>query len=296
MEFISIDAARFRVDLRLGDFLHHFGRDLVGAFRPGVDDEVVLLLVGGETVQILLLDIRARWWRVSSISFSLVAGTTMSSLPNEMPALQASRKPSAMTASAEQHGLLLAAVTIDLVDDVADFLLAQQAVDQLERDLGIARQDLRDHHAARRGLHAPRDGLAFGIDRLVARLDLGMQRDRRRQNSACSISPMSLNTMPSPGSLSRSWRQIIEPKHDVLRRHDDRLAVGGRQDVVGRHHQHARFQLRFQRQRHVHGHLVAVEVGVEGGADQRMQLDRLAFDQHRLERLDAQTMQASARG
>src|ERR1700729_504958 len=63
------------------------------------------------------------------------------------------------------------------------------------------------------------------------------------------------------------------------------------QDVVGRHHQHARFQLRFQRQRDVHGHLVAVEVGVERGANQRMQLNRLALDQHRLERLDAQPMQ-----
>ena len=52
-----------------------------------------------------------------------------------------------------------------------------------------------------------------------------------------------------------------------------------------------RFELRFQRQRHVHRHLVAVEVGVERGADQRVKLDRLAFDQHRLERLDAQAMQ-----
>ena len=69
------------------------------------------------------------------------------------------------------------------------------------------------------------------------------------------------------------------------------LPVAGRQDVVGRHHQHARFQLRFQRQRHVHRHLVAVEVGIERGADQRMQLDRLALDQHRLERLDAEAMQ-----
>jgi hypothetical protein len=31
---------------------------------------------------------------------------------------------------------------------------------------------------------------------------------------------------------------------------------------------------------YVDGHLVAVEVGVEGHADQRVQLDRLAFDQH----------------
>src|SRR3546814_3541745 len=53
----------------------------------------------------------------------------------------------------------------------------------------------------------------------------------------------------------------------------------------------ARFELGFQRERHVDGHLVTVEVGVERGADQRMQLDGLAFDQHRLERLDAQAMQ-----
>ncbi len=85
--------------------------------------------------------------------------------------------------------------------------------------------------------------------------------------------------------------EVVEAQHDVLRRHDDRRAVRGMQDVVRAHHQHARLELRFERQRHVHGHLVAVEVGVEGGADQRVKLDRLAFDQHRLERLDAQAMQ-----
>ena len=86
-------------------------------------------------------------------------------------------------------------------------------------------------------------------------------------------------------------REVVEAENHVLRRHDDRRAVGRVQDVVGRHHQHAGFELRFQRQRHVDGHLVAVEVGVEGRADQRVQLDRLAFDQHRLERLDAEAVQ-----
>ena len=38
-------------------------------------------------------------------------------------------------------------------------------------------------------------------------------------------------------------------------------------------------------------HLVAVEVGVESGTYQRMQLDGLAFDQHRLERLYTEPMQ-----
>ena len=84
---------------------------------------------------------------------------------------------------------------------------------------------------------------------------------------------------------------VVQAQHDILGRHDDRLAVGGRQHVVGGHHQGARFHLRFQRQRHVDGHLVAVEVGVEGGTDQRVQLDGLALDQDRLEGLDAETVQ-----
>ena len=41
----------------------------------------------------------------------------------------------------------------------------------------------------------------------------------------------------------------------------------------------------------MHGHLVTVEVGVKGGTDQWVQLDGLAFDQHRLKGLDAETMQ-----
>jgi hypothetical protein len=44
-------------------------------------------------------------------------------------------------------------------------------------------------------------------------------------------------------------------------------------------------------QRHVNRHLVAVEVGVERGANERMQLDRLTLDQHRLECLNAEAVQ-----
>ena len=45
------------------------------------------------------------------------------------------------------------------------------------------------------------------------------------------------------------------------------------------------------RQRKMHGHLVAVEVRVVRRADERMQMDRFAFDQHRLEGLNAETME-----
>ena len=52
-----------------------------------------------------------------------------------------------------------------------------------------------------------------------------------------------------------------------------------------------RFNLSLGRQRNMHGHLVAVEVCVEGGANQRVNLNRLAFDQHGLECLNAQAVQ-----
>ena len=41
----------------------------------------------------------------------------------------------------------------------------------------------------------------------------------------------------------------------------------------------------------MNGHLVAVEVRVERGADERVQLDGAALDQHRLKRLNTQTVQ-----
>jgi hypothetical protein len=41
----------------------------------------------------------------------------------------------------------------------------------------------------------------------------------------------------------------------------------------------------------VHGHLVAVEVGVVGGADERVDADGLALDEHRLEGLDGEAVE-----
>ena len=69
------------------------------------------------------------------------------------------------------------------------------------------------------------------------------------------------------------------------------LPCAGRQDVVRRQHEDAGLGLRLGAERQVDGHLVAVEVGVERVADERVDLDRLALDQHRLEGLDAEAMQ-----
>src|SRR5216684_2880667 len=63
-----------------------------------------------------------------------------------------------------------------------------------------------------------------------------------------------------------------------------------RQDIPRTEHEHGRFDLRFGRQRDVHGHLVAIKVRVERGADKRVDADGFAFDENRFERLNAQTV------
>ena len=85
--------------------------------------------------------------------------------------------------------------------------------------------------------------------------------------------------------------QVIDAENHVLRRNGKRQTVCRRQDVARAEHQHGRFDLRFGRQRNVHGHLVAVEVRVERGADERVDADRFTFDENRFERLDAEAVQ-----
>ena len=104
-------------------------------------------------------------------------------------------------------------------------------------------------------------------------------------------SAMEENARPVPVTPSSSPRQVEQAEHHVLGRHGHRPAVGRLEDVVRGQHQDPGLGLRLGGQRQVHRHLVAVEVRVERGADQRVDLDRLALDQLRLEGLDAQAVQ-----
>src|SRR5208282_5389880 len=85
--------------------------------------------------------------------------------------------------------------------------------------------------------------------------------------------------------------QVIETENHVLRGNGERQTMRGRKNVTRAEHEHRGFHLRFRGKRDVHGHLVAVEVCVEGGADERVNADGLAFDEHGFEGLDAETVQ-----
>ena len=85
---------------------------------------------------------------------------------------------------------------------------------------------------------------------------------------------------------------IIYAKDYVLTRHYNGFSVRRAQNVVGAHHQHPSLDLRFDGKRYMYGHLIAVKVSGESGTDQWMELNGLAFDENRLERLDPQPMQS----
>ena len=85
--------------------------------------------------------------------------------------------------------------------------------------------------------------------------------------------------------------EVVDAEDEVLGRHGDGLTAGGREDVVRSKHENAGFDLGLGRERDVDGHLVAVEVRVEGGADERVDLDGFTFDEHGLEGLDAETVE-----
>ena len=83
---------------------------------------------------------------------------------------------------------------------------------------------------------------------------------------------------------------VIQAKYHVLRRHRDGRTVGRVKNVVRAKHQHLRLHDGLVAKRQVHGHLVAVEVGVECRTSQRVQLYGLAFNHSRLECLDTKAV------
>src|SRR4029078_6866767 len=98
----------------------------------------------------------------------------------------------------------------------------------------------------------------------------------------------------TPILLQRSWilSYVIATQGYVLTWCGDRFTARWRENIVRSEHQHARLQLRLDRQRNVHCHLVAIEVGVVRGANERMNANGFTLDQLRLKRLNRQPVQS----
>ncbi len=272
-----------------GDGVHHRLGDLVVTLRPGIDDFVVLFTLSDQAVHVLLFKVLHLIARLID-QFPLVVGNDHVVFAERDARLERFDKTQAHDLVAEDDRLFLTAIAVDRVDDGLHVALTQQAVDQFKRRLCIQRQKLTKPHAAGCRFTQLPDFAAFLVNLLDAAFDLGMQVHFARVERVLNLfgrgkdHAFTFHAVPRDG-------HIVQTKDHILRGNNDRCAVGRRQNVVRRHHQDTRFQLGFKAQRDVHGHLVAVKVSVESRADQRVQLDRLAFDQDRLKRLNAQTVQ-----
>ncbi len=244
---LLVDLPAFGVGHLLGaDALHHRRGDLFVGARPDVHNLVVTLAGGHQAGGVLLLDFQ---------HFGFGCGQDVLLFVRDQHVVDTDRHAGTGGVAeagvhqlvGEDHRLLEAQDAVALVDQAADGLLLQLGVDQLERQ--AFGQDLGQQRAPDRGVHdrVHVDQLAvfilFGVR--DAHLDRGMQFDH-----AVVVGALHLGQVGEHHALALLVDElaghVIQAQHHVLRWHDDRLAVGRRQDVVGGHHQRARFQLGFQ--------------------------------------------------
>ena len=284
-----VDRVDRMAGLGRGNALHHLVGHLVGAVSPGIDDFVVLLAPGDQAVLVLLLVLLDPiLGRPNKGGLLLGYDQVVLAEGNARPG--GVGEAHAHDPVGEDHRFLLPTVSIDGVERGRELLLGQQPVDQIQRHVRVPGQCLGKQHSARRRIDQNGHRLPLFVDGPVAGPDFRVQGDRPSRQGVLDFAEVGeRHAFPR---LARSIHgQIVDTEHDVLRGNDDRLAVRRAEDVVGGHHQHPRLELSFQGKRHVDRHLVAVEVGIERGADQGVELDRLALDQHRLESLDAEAVQ-----
>ena len=270
--------------------VHHRLGNLIVGLGPQIDNLVVLLALGNQTGSILIFnflnfvgrfinDARLLVWNDEVVYTNGCTGNSRVS------------KTGIHQLVSEDDGLFQADHAIALVDQLGNRLLLQRLVDHL---VGQAlRQDLEQQCTTNSGINDTCLGgpafvfvlNGFGDTHLNQRVQLNLATAIRHLNfidvGKTHAFALRIDTRTS---------HVIQTQYHVLRRYDDRFTGCGRQDVVGRHHQCASFQLSLKGQRNVYGHLVAVKVGVIGSTNQRVQLNRLTFNQNRFKRLDTQTV------
>jgi hypothetical protein len=283
----------------LAHLFDHGAGDPVRGRAPDLDDPVEPLAGGDRAVPIEVLD-----------GLDLFLG-----LIDERPLLlgddevvDAQREPGLRGVGEAEflHGVedpdrgLEADLEVGVEDEVLQALLPERAVD-VGKALG---QDIVEDDPARRRLvelvlvvldRAGHDALIVIIGRQVhegtaeAQVDDGLERDLAVLHGQKGLIGRAEDP-PLPFQALLFQAQVVAAEDHVLAGDGQGPAVGGREDVIRRQHQGLGLDLGLDRKRDVNGHLVAVEVGIEGGANERVDLDGLALDEEGLEGLDPKTV------
>jgi hypothetical protein len=256
----------------------HLG-DLVVRLRPDVDDLVVSLVVGNEAHRVVLLGLLDLLVGLFDELLLLLRHNDVRE--RERHARGGGAPEAHVLDVVEELGrLLVIGLLQHLGNHPADVLGAEHLVHVVD----AVGQRLVEDDAP----HGRVDHLAGPVR--VAQLDLRVQRQ-----SVLVVGLSHLIDAREAHALSLlvglRLRDVVEPQHHVLTRHGERPAVGRAAHVVARQHQNHAFEARLVRERHVQGHLVPVEVGVIGRADERVNFDRFVLGQHRLKGLNAEPVE-----
>src|SRR4051812_42567527 len=295
--------------VRRVEVLLHRAGDLVGRLRPLLDDELVALLLRDQAHVVLVLDLGDL--ALVALEDLLLLRRDHDVVLRDRDAGQRRVAEAEVLERVEHERDRGGTVELDeLVDELDGVLLLHRLVDELvarllervaERVLdrpldAVVVDDAPDRREDVAALTPDRPVLGQGVelDLLLLVEQLRLLRRAEHVRARLVLGPLArAEGLLALGQLGRvrAVRQVVGAEHHVLRRRRERRAVRRRQDVVAREHEDPRLRLRLGAQREVDRHLVAVEVRVERVADERVDLDGLALDEHRLERLDAQAVE-----
>src|SRR5215207_58062 len=275
----------------------HGVADLVGRLRPDVDDRLASLVLCDQAALVLLLDL-LDLGLVLVEDLLLVRRDDDVVLRDRDPGLGRVLEPERLDLVEDAADRRSAKLLGEVADEVVHLPLRERAVDEIVRRdvVRVAERLVQGPFDLEVEDDAPRrrqDQLAVApvLDRLLERDLLGVERKLDFLLVLEPLRPLLEVVDGLLGEVVLGVRHVIAAENHVLGRRRERAPVRRREDVVRREHQDPRLGLRLRRERQVNRHLVAVEVGVERMADERVDLDRLALDQHRLERLDAESVE-----
>ena len=269
--------------------------DLVAGVGPDIDDLVVTLLVGDDTGAILVVGLLHFGSGAGHFNLFLGGNDHVEDPDGDARAGRLAEAEGLQRVE-RLHSAFLTGNLITAPDDVGKLLLGDRVVEKaefvrpdfIETDAtGSRHEDLAltvsVDAAGGAEIRVPHADRIVHVDGFARHGELNLGRIREKGQVTLDL-----------GVAQRDLAAIGEEvgtKRNVLRRRRDGLAARGSEDVVRREHEHARLQLRLHGKRHVHGHLVTVEVRVVGSTNEGVNPDRGPLDEDRLESLDRKTVQ-----
>src|SRR5579863_4339678 len=277
--------------------------DSLGNLAPNVDHLVVAFAVGDRAVVILLLHLDNFLLGVFN-ELVLVSGNEHVINADGDAGLGGIEEAKFLQLIEHENGSLNSVAQVAVVNQLLHALLLKQAV--YERSaLGQVVVENRAAHGGVQELLFELDGLGVHhvlivigggeVNHLAREAQAHWRQDFhfagfQRQDDFFNRAERAAFALPAGLGLG----EVVDAENHVLRRNDQWHTARRRQHIARAEHQHGSLNLRLRRKWNVHGHLVAVKVGVERRADQRMDADRLAFDQYRLECLNTQTVKCGS--